>query len=990
MPEWIARVRLWLVGADLAAADAAARPSNSSVDAAPEPPPEAASDPEPHPAPPAEAAADAAADPPPAPEPPYDPFAVALFDPDWYRAAAGPLSEGTDLFAHFRAEGWRAGLSPHPLFDTAWYLDTNPDVRAAGADPLHHFLAHGRCEGRAPHPLVDLHGLARQLPGAADPFGAYRAGAWRRGITPHPLVDPLYLADTLGTDREPLEAYLRRPDRARIQPHPLFDPDRVAAALAALGEDPADPLLAYLSGRHRGRISPHACFDPEFYLAEYPDVPAAGVDPLAHYLAGGHREGRVPFRHFPFGFGAEERSTAAPLIRLLRTGIDPQTLVDDVPVLDHHVREIANLLAGRGAEAAVLPLSPNGVLDPTSAETVRAPSWEAALARLGTLPPEPDLSALGLPSSAWRDVVRTLCRLHLGRYEEAARTAAALPAGLRQDRGAQMVRVLVLGGNHAGNQAYFPAVAPKPAPARRPRVAVYTALFGPYDTLPPVLTRRAGVDFIAFTDQPGPVDGWDIRLRPRTVADPNLEAKHYKVFPWLHLPDHDGTLYVDANTLLLGDLDRLIDHWLLGEDFVGWAHPERTGIAEECMAVILADRGLGGRVLDQTIAYLAAGTPARTGLIEASFLWRRHDAEPVRALMHAWWAEITNRSTRDQISLSYLFHATGIRPAILPGRFGDARRSIFAAKLPHRGPDATAPRARPARPGPRRVMFAYDEAFRTTGSTVMRCFQAADLLRERLPDTRFEVHAEADLAGADLAGAVVILSKSALRTTDPERIVALRARGARILGDFVDAPPRDDLLPELDLVVAASLGAYVALATRWPGVPPAHLTHTVDPRLPTLAVDPAAPLRIGYFGEPLNAELPEALRDALTVVRVDTSSSDPAWLAELPGYGCHYAVRRRREGDGHKPFLKGFTAAHMGAVVIVGADDAEAAAYLGPDYPFAAASAAPDDLLAVIDKVRTAQGGADWRDALDRMAAVRERSSADWFAREFRKVLDAL
>jgi hypothetical protein len=38
------------------------------------------------------------------------------------------------------------------LFDEKWYLERNPDVRAAGVDALTHYIGHGAAEGRAPNP----------------------------------------------------------------------------------------------------------------------------------------------------------------------------------------------------------------------------------------------------------------------------------------------------------------------------------------------------------------------------------------------------------------------------------------------------------------------------------------------------------------------------------------------------------------------------------------------------------------------------------------------------------------------------------------------------------------------------------------------------------------------------------------------------------------------------------------------------------------------
>jgi hypothetical protein len=44
-------------------------------------------------------------------------------------------------------------LDPRDVFDPAYYLASNPDVRAAKIHPLKHYLTHGMQEGRKPHPL---------------------------------------------------------------------------------------------------------------------------------------------------------------------------------------------------------------------------------------------------------------------------------------------------------------------------------------------------------------------------------------------------------------------------------------------------------------------------------------------------------------------------------------------------------------------------------------------------------------------------------------------------------------------------------------------------------------------------------------------------------------------------------------------------------------------------------------------------------------------
>lgn len=74
--------------------------------------------------------------------------ASGLFDPDWYRATYGKALGTDDPIDHYIASGWRRSFWPGPLFDGPAYLESNPDVRAAGLEPLEHFIRHGAIEGR--------------------------------------------------------------------------------------------------------------------------------------------------------------------------------------------------------------------------------------------------------------------------------------------------------------------------------------------------------------------------------------------------------------------------------------------------------------------------------------------------------------------------------------------------------------------------------------------------------------------------------------------------------------------------------------------------------------------------------------------------------------------------------------------------------------------------------------------------------------------------
>ena len=78
--------------------------------------------------------------------------AAAFFDAAFYAAQLKEPPTGVSLFRHYNETGWRHRLDPSPDFSTGYYLDTNPEVAAAGINPFLHWVNYGRHEKRPPVP----------------------------------------------------------------------------------------------------------------------------------------------------------------------------------------------------------------------------------------------------------------------------------------------------------------------------------------------------------------------------------------------------------------------------------------------------------------------------------------------------------------------------------------------------------------------------------------------------------------------------------------------------------------------------------------------------------------------------------------------------------------------------------------------------------------------------------------------------------------------
>ena len=279
---------------------------------------------------------------------------------------------------------------------------------------------------------------------------------------------------------------------------------------------------------------------------------------------------------------------------------------------------------------------------------------------------------------------------------------------------------------------------------------------------------------------------------------------------------------------------------------------------------------------------------------------------------------------------------------------------------------------------PPRLTFVYAEQFRGSGSTVMRGFQLARIVRDNTSRLAVSVRP----LDADHRRSVLFLTKGALKVATPAQLEQLARKGNRLLFDVVDEPPPPHTARFADTLIASSLTAFEEFSRDYPGTRVALVNHHVDPRIPGRSAAPSE-FRVGYFGERVNAVLSDRIEQSVDVVHIDTSREDSAWLGRIGGYAMHYAVRRTRALDHFKPFLKGFTAAHVGAPVLIQRGQQEAVRWLGPDYPYLIDEPVTEDAVVhAIERARAEWRGPRWNRAVASMEGIRARTEPRRIAEE--------
>ena len=109
--------------------------------------------------------------------------ASGLFDTAWYLESYPDIATaGADPLPHFADWGWHEGRCPNLYFDTPWYLRHNPDVARAGMNPLLHYIRLGEAENRSPCAHFDLPCYrARHPEGGVE--GREAARCWRTSLS---------------------------------------------------------------------------------------------------------------------------------------------------------------------------------------------------------------------------------------------------------------------------------------------------------------------------------------------------------------------------------------------------------------------------------------------------------------------------------------------------------------------------------------------------------------------------------------------------------------------------------------------------------------------------------------------------------------------------------------------------------------------------------------------------------------------------------------
>jgi hypothetical protein len=223
---------------------------------------------------------------------------------------------------------------------------------------------------------------------------------------------------------------------------------------------------------------------------------------------------------------------------------------------------------------------------------------------------------------------------------------------------------------------------------------IYTAIFGGYDKLPDPSFIPKGWDLVCFTDTDIISNIWEVRKVPAIYEDPTRNARKYKILPHRWFPDYDVSLWVDGNILIRGNVDELIDKYLVETSLAVHDHNQNQLDPRDCVykeaQIILHFGKINGNykddpnlIIPQMEKYYKEGYPQNNSLAVTMQLLRKHNTPECIKAMELWWEEIKYNSKRDQLSFNYTMWKTQIPFVYFHGDSRDNKYFLHTGK--HKG-----------------------------------------------------------------------------------------------------------------------------------------------------------------------------------------------------------------------------------------------------------------------------------------------------------------
>ena len=193
------------------------------------------------------------------------------------------------------------------------------------------------------------------------------------------------------------------------------------------------------------------------------------------------------------------------------------------------------------------------------------------------------------------------------------------------------------------------------------KLAIYTALFGEFDTLYDPLGHLDGmyhfnghgIDRFYFTDldMNGRISYAVVKKNLDYLSFVKRQRKVKIIIPDEIFDNYEYSMWVDCRPKLVIDPYFFLDY--LDTDFLIMGHSCRRCLYDEGKVCVMNSKARESVISKQLDYYRGKEYPTQNGLYYTGFMVRKHTKE-LKELMNSWWGEVRKFSHRDQVSLPYV------------------------------------------------------------------------------------------------------------------------------------------------------------------------------------------------------------------------------------------------------------------------------------------------------------------------------------------------
>ncbi|MDO5132524.1 MAG: DUF616 domain-containing protein [Eubacteriales bacterium] len=225
------------------------------------------------------------------------------------------------------------------------------------------------------------------------------------------------------------------------------------------------------------------------------------------------------------------------------------------------------------------------------------------------------------------------------------------------------------------------------------KIAVYTVIFGNYDSLHEPECCPDNCDFYLISDRILPPEGsvWKPLVLPAEVQErisgmnAKMKNRFLKLLPHLLFPEYNWSVYLDGNIQLVTDPTEYI-HRMPVYGVSLHRHFSRDCVYEESKTILNLKKASETEMAEVLEFLVQEQMPAHYGLLECPVIVRQHNLPQCVELMEAWWELFERFPYRDQMLLPCVLFRRGIRMEEIDWLGEDVRRSLCFRRYDHLAP----------------------------------------------------------------------------------------------------------------------------------------------------------------------------------------------------------------------------------------------------------------------------------------------------------------